>query len=87
MIYILSSVLLHQYDSVGWAPKEYNPDDKQSTGQEQTGGAQKDAMAPQSGFVWDEASGYYYDAASGFYYDGNTGNYIFIWLPKNAFTV
>lgn len=29
--------------------------------------------APQSGFVWDEASGYYYDAASGFYYDGNTG--------------
>lgn len=33
----------------------------------------KDASAPQSGFVWDEASGYYYDATSGFYYDGNTG--------------
>jgi RNA-binding protein 5/10 len=30
--------------------------------------------APQSGFVWDEASGYYYDAASGFYYDGHRGN-------------
>lgn len=34
---------------------------------------QKDGLALQSGFVWDEASGYYYDAASGFYYDGNTG--------------
>jgi histone H4 len=31
--------------------------------------------APQSGFVWDEASGYYYDAASGFYYDGHRGLY------------
>lgn len=58
-------------------PKEYNPDDKQSmNGQEQAGGevtVHKDGSAPQSGFVWDEASGYYYDAASGFYYDGNTG--------------
>lgn len=34
---------------------------------------QSHGSAPQSGFVWDEASGYYYDAASGFYYDGNTG--------------
>lgn len=66
----------NQYDSVGWAPKEYNPDDKQSIAQGQAGAevtAHKDALAPQSGFVWDEASGYYYDAASGFYYDGNTG--------------
>ena len=31
-----------------------------------------DASAPQSGFVWDEASGYYYDSASQFYYDGHT---------------
>ncbi|KAH9303209.1 hypothetical protein KI387_014792, partial [Taxus chinensis] len=31
--------------------------------------------APQSGFVWDEASGYYYDATSGFYYDGHSGLY------------
>lgn len=62
-----------QYDSVGWAPKEYNPDDKQSNGPEQTG---TDAGAPQSGFVWDEASGYYYDATSGFYYDGNTGMFL-----------
>ena len=67
-----------QYDAVGWAPKEYNPDDKQSAGgggQEQDGGVagQTNAPAPQSGFVWDEASGYYYDAASGFYYDGNSG--------------
>lgn len=65
-----------QYDAVGWAPKEYNPDDKQSAGaQEQGGGVagQNNVAAPQSGFVWDEASGYYYDAASGFYYDGNTG--------------
>lgn len=70
-----------QYDAVGWTPKEYNPDDKQSTsGQEQIGGeiaVQHDGSAPQSGFVWDEASGYYFDAASGFYYDGNTGLYIF----------
>ncbi|KAF7831223.1 SUPPRESSOR OF ABI3-5 isoform X1 [Senna tora] len=75
---IEAATFAQQYDSVGWAPKEYNPDDKHSTGQEQTGAevsAQKDAMAPQSGFVWDEASGYYYDAASGFYYDGNTGLY------------
>uniref|UniRef100_A0A6N2NDV3 RRM domain-containing protein n=1 Tax=Salix viminalis TaxID=40686 RepID=A0A6N2NDV3_SALVM len=68
-----------QYDAVGWAPKEYNPDDNQSTGgQEQASGeitVQKDGSAPQSGFVWDEASGYYYDAASGFYFDGNTGLY------------
>ncbi|KAG5227360.1 RNA-binding protein [Salix suchowensis] len=68
-----------QYDAVGWAPKEYNPDDNQSAGgQEQASGeitAQKDGSAPQSGFVWDEASGYYYDAASGFYFDGNTGLY------------
>lgn len=58
---------------MGWAPKEYNPDDKQSVGPEQTG---TEVGAPQSGFVWDEASGYYYDAASGFYYDGNTGMYL-----------
>ncbi|KAJ6684258.1 hypothetical protein OIU85_007903 [Salix viminalis] len=68
-----------QYDAVGWAPKEYNPDDNQSAGgQEQASGeitVQKDGSAPQSGFVWDEASGYYYDAASGFYFDGNTGLY------------
>lgn len=66
-----------QYDSYGWTPKEYNPDEKQSTeGQDQGGGVvsvQNSSSAPQSGFVWDEASGYYYDAASGFYYDGNTG--------------
>ncbi|KAA8526580.1 hypothetical protein F0562_008217 [Nyssa sinensis] len=76
---IEAATFAQQYDAVGWAPKEYNPDDKQSiSGQEQGGGelaVQKDASAPQSGFVWDEASGYYYDAASGFYYDGNTGLY------------
>lgn len=69
-----------QYDAVGWAPKEYNPDDKQSTGGQDRGNGdpagQKDGSAPQSGFVWDETSGYYYDAASGFYYDGNTGWYL-----------
>lgn len=62
---------------MGWAPKEYNPDDKQPSGsREPLGGqvsVQKDSSMQQSGFVWDEASGYYYDAASGFYYDGNTG--------------
>lgn len=62
-----------QYDSVGWAPKEYNADDKQCTAPAQTG---TEVGAPQSGFVWDEASGYYYDAASGFYYDGNTGMFL-----------
>ena len=69
---IEAATFAQQYDSVGWAPKEYNPDAKQSTGPEQTGA---EVGAPQSGFVWDEASGYYYDAASGFYYDGNTGLY------------
>ncbi|XP_062150867.1 SUPPRESSOR OF ABI3-5 isoform X2 [Alnus glutinosa] len=76
---IEAATFAQQYDAVGWAPKEYNPDDKQSTsGKEQTGGkvaVQNDGSAPQSGFIWDEASGYYYDAASGFYYDGNTGLY------------
>ncbi|KAJ6370779.1 hypothetical protein OIU77_001315 [Salix suchowensis] len=76
-----------QYDAVGWAPKEYNPDDNQSTGgQEQASGeitVQKDGSAPQSGFVWDEASGYYYDAASGFYFDGNTGS-LCVLLIANA---
>ncbi|KAJ1269436.1 hypothetical protein BS78_07G211800 [Paspalum vaginatum] len=60
-----------QYDAIGWAPKEYNPDDKQNSNSE----SQKDGSAAQSGFVWDEKSGYYYDSASGFYYDGNTGLY------------
>ena len=64
---------IFQYDAVGRAPKEYSPDDNQSAGGEIT--VQKDGSAPQSGFVWDEASGYYYDAASGFYFDGNTGSF------------
>ncbi|XP_021642871.2 SUPPRESSOR OF ABI3-5 isoform X2 [Hevea brasiliensis] len=75
---IEAAAFAQQYDVVGWAPKEYNPDDKSTSGPEQTSGeaaVQKDGSAPQSGFVWDEASGYYYDAASGFYYDGNTGLY------------
>ncbi|KAK9270073.1 hypothetical protein L1049_025647 [Liquidambar formosana] len=76
---IEAATFAQQYDAVGWAPKEYNPDEKQSTGGLEQGGGelavQKDGSAPQSGFVWDEASGYYYDAASGFYYDGNTGLY------------
>ncbi|XP_035550646.1 SUPPRESSOR OF ABI3-5-like isoform X2 [Juglans regia] len=76
---IEAATFSQQYDAVGWAPKEYNPDDKQSTSrQEQIGGElpdQNNGSAPQSGFVWDEASGYYYDAASGFYYDGNSGLY------------
>ncbi|KAF9591605.1 hypothetical protein IFM89_004834 [Coptis chinensis] len=69
---IEAAAFSQQYDAVGWAPKEYNPDEKQSAGGH---AAQKNGSAPQSGFVWDEASGYYYDAASGFYYDGNTGLY------------
>ncbi|XP_057422392.1 SUPPRESSOR OF ABI3-5 isoform X2 [Lotus japonicus] len=69
---IEAATFAQQYDSVGWAPKEYNADDKQCTAPAQTG---TEVGAPQSGFVWDEASGYYYDAASGFYYDGNTGLY------------
>ncbi|KAL2546541.1 suppressor of abi3-5 [Forsythia ovata] len=75
---IEAATFAQQYDAVGWAPKEYNPDDKQSTGEQEQGrqdSGQKDPSAPRSGFVWDEASGYYYDAASGFYYDGNTGLY------------
>lgn len=62
---------LYQYDGAGWAPKEYNHDEKQTGGQGQ--GIGQMASAPQSGYVWDEASGYYYDAASGYYYDGNSG--------------
>ncbi|XP_023527103.1 SUPPRESSOR OF ABI3-5 isoform X1 [Cucurbita pepo subsp. pepo] len=76
---IEAATFAQQYDAVGWAPKEYNPDDKQSNGGQELGGKevaiQSHGSAPQSGFVWDEASGYYYDAASGFYYDGNTGLY------------
>ncbi|XP_064991636.1 SUPPRESSOR OF ABI3-5-like isoform X3 [Musa acuminata AAA Group] len=75
---IEAATFAQQYDAVGWTPKEYNPDQKQSTtGFEQNSKAevQRGGSAPQSGFVWDEKSGYYYDAASGFYYDGNTGLY------------
>ncbi|KAJ6834621.1 SUPPRESSOR OF ABI3-5 isoform X1 [Iris pallida] len=74
---IEAATFAQQYDAVGWAPKEYNPDDKQSIGGIEQGNveAQNGGSAPQSGFVWDEKSGYYYDAASGFYYDGNTGLY------------
>lgn len=68
---------------MGWAPKEYNPDDKQpanpqeqGVGEHATGQSQSNGSAPQSGFVWDETSGYYYDASSGFYYDGNTGWFV-----------
>jgi RNA-binding protein 5/10 len=39
----------------------------------QKSGTSERIEAPQSGFVWDEASGYYCDAASGFYYDGHRG--------------
>ncbi|KAJ8752225.1 hypothetical protein K2173_003833 [Erythroxylum novogranatense] len=73
---IEAAAFAHQYDAYGWAPKEYNPDDNQSTnGHEKTASVHNDGSSKQSGFVWDEASGYYYDAASGFYYDGNTGLY------------
>uniref|UniRef100_A0A2P2MAC0 Uncharacterized protein n=1 Tax=Rhizophora mucronata TaxID=61149 RepID=A0A2P2MAC0_RHIMU len=73
---IEAAAFAQQYDAAGWAPKEYNPDDKQSDcGLDQAASVQNDGSAKQSGFVWDEASGYYYDAASGFYYDGNTGLY------------
>ncbi|KAH9602091.1 hypothetical protein KSS87_012683 [Heliosperma pusillum] len=74
---IEAAAFSQQYDAVGWAPKEYNADDKSSGNQEQGSevASKKEGSAPQSGFVWDEASGYYYDAASGFYYDSNTGLY------------
>ncbi|XP_039048991.1 SUPPRESSOR OF ABI3-5-like isoform X4 [Hibiscus syriacus] len=76
---IEAATFSQQYDAAGWTPKEYNPDDKQSTSwQEQVIGTvpvQQDGTALHSGFLWDEASGYYFDAASGFYYDGNTGLY------------
>ncbi|GFQ01372.1 RNA-binding protein 5 [Phtheirospermum japonicum] len=75
---IEAATFAQQYDAVGWAPKEYNAEDNPSGGAQEQGGqitGQTDPSAPQSGFVWDEASGYYYDAASGFYYDGNSGLY------------
>ncbi|KAK9017908.1 hypothetical protein V6N11_000905 [Hibiscus sabdariffa] len=73
---IEAAAFSQQYDAVGWTPKEYNPDEKQSTSwQEKVGSVQQNHSAWHSGFVWDEASGYYFDAASGFYYDGNTGLY------------
>ncbi|XP_057545373.1 SUPPRESSOR OF ABI3-5 isoform X2 [Amaranthus tricolor] len=75
---IEAATFAQQYDAVGWAPKEYNPNDIQTSGNQEQGAevaSQKEGSAPQSGFVWDEASGYYYDAASGFYYDPNTGLY------------
>jgi hypothetical protein len=64
-----SFCLSDQYDAIGWAPKEYNPDEKHNNNLE----PKKDGSAANSEFVWDEKSGYYYDSASGFYYDGNTG--------------
>ncbi|XP_010427092.1 PREDICTED: SUPPRESSOR OF ABI3-5 isoform X1 [Camelina sativa] len=76
---IEAAAFSQQYDGVGWAPKEYNPNENQTTGEQAQGvgeiESQKGASAPQSGYVWDEASGYYYDAASGYYYDGNSGLY------------
>eukprot|EP01018_Ginkgo_biloba_P025081 Gb_12277 [translate_table: standard] len=87
---IEAATFAQQYDAVGWAPKEYNPDEKQQIGDKSGMGTQTEessdagkpttepseaGTAPQSGFVWDEASGYYYDAASGFYYDGHSGLY------------
>lgn len=74
--FLLYLSFVFQYNTAGWAPKEYNADDKQSTsshGQNANTQAQKSGSTSQCGFVWDEKSGYYYDAASGFYYDGNTG--------------
>ncbi|KAJ3675286.1 hypothetical protein LUZ60_004328 [Juncus effusus] len=65
---IEAATFSQQYDSVGWAPKEYNPEHASAE-------TNQSAPAVQPGFVWDEKSGYYYDAASGFYYDGNTGLY------------
>ena len=64
-----------QYDSIGWAPKEYNPDEKKTAAESQRNGNAENtgSTASQPGFVWDETTGYYYDASSGFYYDGNTG--------------
>ncbi|KAI5063378.1 hypothetical protein GOP47_0021925 [Adiantum capillus-veneris] len=53
---IEAATFAQQYDSAGRTHKD-------STGTERA------KEAPQSGYVWDEASGYYYDAASGFYYD------------------
>ena len=55
-----------QYDSTGRSQKEHLTAGDGSSGKVKEG-------APQSGYVWDEASGYYYDAASGFYYDPNRG--------------
>ncbi|GKV20332.1 hypothetical protein SLEP1_g30475 [Rubroshorea leprosula] len=76
---IEAAAFAQQYDAVGWTPKEYNPNEKESAGRQDQGSRmvtiQQDGSNLQSGFVWDEASGYYYDAASGFYYDGNTGLY------------
>ncbi|KAI5069498.1 hypothetical protein GOP47_0015799 [Adiantum capillus-veneris] len=71
---IEAATFAQQYDAVGWAPKEYNPDQSKDGGATEGGVAETNA-APQAGFVWDEASGYYYDAASGFYYDGHRGLY------------
>lgn len=70
-----------KYDAVGWAPKEYNPEEKHSSGRQETADGdvpvQNDGSSLQLGFVWDQTSGYYYDAASGFYYDGTSGPFNF----------
>ncbi|MCO5566416.1 hypothetical protein L7F22_020093, partial [Adiantum nelumboides] len=71
---IEAATFAQQYDAVGWAPKEYNPDQAKDGGAPESGASNINA-APQAGFMWDEASGYYYDAASGFYYDGHRGLY------------
>ncbi|KAJ7296444.1 hypothetical protein O6H91_22G061300 [Diphasiastrum complanatum] len=72
---IEAATFAQQYDSSGWAPKEYNPEQAQGVGAGSGAGSAEGGGAPQSGFVWDERSGYYYDAASGFYYDGHRGLY------------
>ncbi|XP_024357474.1 SUPPRESSOR OF ABI3-5 isoform X4 [Physcomitrium patens] len=73
---IEAATFAQQYDVMGWPPKEYklceSMDMRVQQGADAEGGS---GGAPQSSFVWDEASGYYYDASSGFYYDGNRGLY------------
>eukprot|EP00250_Pteridium_aquilinum_P006127 c16104_g1_i1 orf=566-3700(+) len=59
---IEAATFAQQYNSAGRTQKELTAGSG-GTGTEKPNGA------PQSGYVWDEASGYYYDAASGFYYD------------------
>eukprot|EP00252_Welwitschia_mirabilis_P014229 TRINITY_DN3132_c0_g1_i1.p1 TRINITY_DN3132_c0_g1~~TRINITY_DN3132_c0_g1_i1.p1 ORF type:complete len:875 (+),score=212.77 TRINITY_DN3132_c0_g1_i1:446-3070(+) len=91
---IEAATFAQQYNSVGQAPKDQDGaklmQQNYVASEANNNIGISDSSAPQSGFIWDEASGYYYDAASGFYYDANSGLYYDgnngVWYSYNSET-